>query len=245
MIKDRTGEVYTFSDGRTMEIIEYFSARNITIKFNDGTVMKNVKYYRFTDGSIKNSNVSFVYGVGYFGYGKNISEINGKSNIIYSKWSKMIQRCYSDAYHKLKPTYKDCSVHPDWHNFQVFAEWANKNYIEGFELDKDILVKGNKVYSVETCCFVPREINNLFTHNKKNNRILPIGVYMHKEKFRSYMNTNGKLNLIGYYFTVEDAFNAYKTAKEKNIKNVANKYKAEITPECYNALMNWTININD
>jgi hypothetical protein len=220
------------------------NAKNITIKFNDGTIMKKVKYYRFTDGSIKNSNIPFAYGVGYIGYGENVSEIKGNSNIVYSKWNKMLQRCYSNKYHLIKPTYKDCTVHPEWHNFQNFAKWANDKYINGFELDKDILIKGNKLYSAETCCFVPREINNLLTHNKKS-RDLPIGVYQHKDKFRSYININGKLRLIGYYFTVEDAFNAYKNEKEQNIKNVANKFKNQITLECYNSLMNWTIDIND
>lgn len=242
---DRTGEVYSFSDGQTMEIIEYFNAKNITIKFNDGTIMKNVKYYRFTDGLIKNSNHPFVHGVGYIGYGEYHSEEIKKSSVIYYKWNGMLSRCYNENYLIKKPTYVGCSVHPDWHNFQVFAKWFEENYIEDFELDKDILFKGNKVYSAETCCFVPREINTLLTHNKKTNREFPIGVYKHKNRFRVYMNTSGKLNLVGYFHTVDDAFLAYKKAKEQNIKNVANKFKGKITPECYLALMNWTININD
>lgn len=245
MIKDRTGEVYTFSDGRTMTIIKYFNAKNITIQFEDGTIMQNVKYYRFTDGLIKNSNHPSIYGVGYFGYGKYLSEIGNKGNVMYDRWSGMLTRCYDKKYQANKPTYVGCSVSKEWHNFQNFGSWFEKNYIEGFELDKDILFKGNKIYSPETCCFVPREINCLLNYKKNLKRDYPIGVYRHKNKFRSYINISGKLKLIGYYDTVEDCFNAYKKTKEQNVKNVANKFKHQITSQCYNTLMNWKININD
>lgn len=238
---DRTGEVYTFEDGSFMQIIEYFSAKNITIRFNDGTIMNNVKYYRFSDGAIKNSNIPNVYGVGFIGYGDYVSEKNGKLNIIYSKWNKMMQRCYCEKYHILKPTYKDCSVHPNWHNFQNFAKWADGKYKKGYELDKDILVKGNKVYSAETCCFVPREINALLAYDKNKNRNLPIGVYPYRDKYKSCININGVVKVLGYFFSAQDAFYAYKKAKELRIKQIANNFKNEITKECYYSLVNWEI----
>lgn len=64
----------------------------------------------------------------------------------------------------------------------------------GWALDKDILVKGNKIYSPETCCFVPQEINNLFTKRKSCRGTLPIGVKYIKEnkKFSASFSRNKK-----------------------------------------------------
>jgi hypothetical protein len=75
----------------------------------------------------------------------------------------MMMRCYSLKWSSKFPTYKDCIVDERWHNFQIFGEWFEENYVEGFELDKDILGKSSKIYSPETCCFVPQEINLMFT----------------------------------------------------------------------------------
>lgn len=186
-----------------------------------------------------------VYGVGFLGVGEYRSEKNGKSDRAYSKWSGMLERCYSDRYHKLKPTYKDCSVHLDWHNFQVFAKWFKENYVEGFELDKDILFKGNKVYSAETCCFVPREINTIMRPIRKKINGLPNGVRKRGEKFIVSVQLCNIQKYMGSYLTIEKAFCVYKKEKEDGVKIVANKYKDKITPECYNSLINWTIDIND
>lgn len=78
----------------------------------------------------------------------------------------MLERCYSARYQERKPTYKGCSVCDEWLNYQNFAKWYDDNYyeIKGeiMCLDKDILVKGNKIYSPENCVFVPNYINVLF-----------------------------------------------------------------------------------
>lgn len=102
----------------------------------------------------------------------------GKINVLYCDeqakkfWCRMIRRCYSDNLHKQHPTYSDCSVCEDWLFFSNFAEWFDKHHVEGWELDKDILVSGNRTYSPETCCFVPHEINVLFRCNVKQDTIV-------------------------------------------------------------------------
>lgn len=242
---DRTGEVYTFLDGSNMIIVEYFGCRNLTIKFDDKTMVYGKQYGDFRKGNVFNPSKKSVYGVGYFGVGKYISEKNGKCTIDYNKWSGMFNRSYSDEYHLLKPTYKDCTVHPDWHNFQNFAKWFEENYVEGFELDKDVLIKGNKVYGPSTCCFVPREINTLMRTVRKKSNGLPVGVRFRDSKFVVAVQICTKQKHIGSYSDINEAFNAYKTVKEQGIKYVANKHKNRITSECYNALMNWEIDIND
>lgn len=88
-------------------------------------------------------------------------------NLNYSTWLSMLKRCYNIEFQFKHSSYIGCSVHEDWHNFQNFAKWYDENYYsignERIALDKDILVKGNKIYSPETCIFVPHNINNLFT----------------------------------------------------------------------------------
>lgn len=243
-IINRIGEIYTFSDGRTMKIIEYFNTDNITVIFNDMSISKNERYSRFKIGQIKNKNTPVVCGVGYFGYG----DYSEKNNLIcYGAWKGMISRCYHVNSASKNPTYSDCSVHPDWHNFQVFAKWFYNNYKDGFQLDKDILFKGNRVYSAKNCCFVPKDINVLFTSGKKIRGNNYIGVFRTKnnKKYSAQISINSKNIYLGTFSTEIDAFLEYKKEKEKNIKIVANKHKSNIIPECYNALMNWTIDIND
>ncbi len=113
-------------------------------------------------------------------------------------------------------------------------------------VDKDILVKGNKMYSEETCCFIPDEINCLIGM-KKNRGKYPAGVTWNKgaKAFRSKVRVYGKDKHLGYYKTSEEAFYAYKKAKEQYVKEVANNWKGQIDNKVYEALMNWEININD
>lgn len=247
MIKDRTGEVYTFSDGRTMTIINTINNKNIDVLFNDGTIVKRCYYSAFLDGEIKNNNNPIIYNKGYVGYGCYKTRINGKQPLSYVTWKNLLNRCYRPNRQIKQKSYLDCIVHPDWHNFQVFSKWFEENYVDGFEIDKDILFKGNKVYGPETCCFVPQELNILFTNRKSKRGKYAIGVTFYKKmnKYMSYVSIDGVLKHLGYFFSEIDAFNAYKETKEQNIKNVANKFKDKITDQCYNALMNWTIDIND
>ena len=136
--------------------------------------------------------------------------------------------CYSDFY--------------DWCDTQIgFGEY-------GFQLDKDLLEKGNKLYSENTCVFIPQEINKIFTKRNNLRGDLPIGVYYNNEmhKFSATVNLNtGKPVRIGFYNTEVEAFNAYKQVKEEHIKNMAEKWKDRIDERAYNALMNYEVEITD
>lgn len=225
-----------------MEIISLSKNYKLKVKFDDGAIVDGVRYEKFEVGNVKNKNTPFLFKKGYIGFG-----VYNSSNysVAYNKWRGVFVRCYNLSPKRINKAYTSCSVHPDWYNFQNFAKWFEENYVEGFELDKDILFKGNKVYSAETCCFVPRKINNLFVSKKSKRGDYPIGSCMDGNKLKTVVNIDGKCVNLGRYTDVNEAFLSYKTAKENNIKNVANKYKSQITPECYNALMNWTIEIND
>ncbi len=178
-VKNRTGERYKNIQGCCFIITKYFTRLNCTIQFEDGFIKENVKYDNIKTGQVKNPNIPSVFGIGYEGVGK-YSFINHPK--IRVKWKSVLERCYCPKWHKNKPTYKDCIVAESWHNFQNFAQWFEENYKEGFELDKDILLKGNKVYCSNLCCFVPAEINTLFRSNIKNYNFLKIKKLTEKYK---------------------------------------------------------------
>lgn len=90
----------------------------------------------------------------------------------YSRWSRMIERCYSDAYHRRKPSYSDCYVHDDWKRLSVFKAWMELQDWVGKELDKDILVEGNRMYGPDTCVFVDGETNGFFIHRTKRGKCI-------------------------------------------------------------------------
>jgi len=240
---NRVGEKYVTKEGYEVEIIEYVNGNDCTVRFDDGTIIKNRMFYSIKIGSISNPFHPAVCGVGYLGIGDYKCSINKKKTKQYVSWHSMLVRCYA----KNLPTYTNCSVHPDWHNFQNFAEWFDKNHKEGMDLDKDILSKGNKVYGPDTCTFVPSDVNTLFVKGKRRRGKYPIGVYYSKvaRKFSAMLNKTNIRECLGLFNTAEEAFYAYKEAKEKYIKEVAEKYKSVITIECYNALMNYEVEITD
>ena len=161
----------------------------------------------------------------------------------------MIKRCYNKKATEKEPTYIGCAVDERWHNFQNFAEWYDENYnpetMKEWHLDKDILIKRNKIYSHETCCFVPQEINLLFVKSNNTRGKYPIGVYKENRKFITQVRINGKREIVGSFNTPEQAFQAYKTAKEQYIKEVADKWKDKIDPRVYNAMYNYKVEITD
>ena len=167
----------------------------------------------------------------------------------------MLQRCYDPKYQKEEPTYKGCKVEDYLLNFQNMGEWIESNYYEisgeTMCLDKDILYKGNKVYSRETCIFVPKRINSLFTKRDNARGDSPIGVYpVPSGNYQVHCNNGyGKLDYLGTYLTKEEAFQVYKQYKEKVIKETIDSYKGKIPELFYSrlreAMYNYEVSIND
>lgn len=251
-MKNRIGEINYSTEKQKMKIIEYKGYHNITIEFEDGTIVRNKEYKEFRNGKIRNPYFKAIFNIGYVGEGSYKVKINGIETKQFKVWYDMMVRCYNNKYHIKRPTYQDCTVCDEWHNFQVFCEWFDKNYYEvdneKIHLDKDILIKGNKVYSPDTCVFVPNNINMLFTKSNARRGNLPIGVCW-KKKNRKYVaqcsNGHGIQTHLGLYDTPEKAFESYKIHKEKLIKNIADNYKYRIPKKLYNALHLYQVEITD
>lgn len=180
-----------------------------------------------------------VYGVGTFD-----KEDGTPRNHCEKIWRDMLMRCYWQKTRYKFPTYEDCSVCEDWLIFSNFKEWYDKHYVDGWELDKDILVKGNKEYAPDKCCFVPQEINKLLNKNSKQRGLNPIGV-CYRQQYKNKYLAFARGRTLGSFKTPEEAFNAYKVTKEEWIKEVADKWKDELEPRVYEAMYNYEVEITD
>ena len=253
---DRTGEKRLNNFGSEMVIVDYRGCMDVDVYFPEyDWVYKSVTYQKFKDGGVKCPYERSVYGVGYFGNGEYKAWENGKNTRIYNTWYDMLKRCYDKEYHKKQPTYKNCTVCDEWLNFQNFARWNEENYyeIEGevMCLDKDILFKGNKIYSPETCVIVPQAINKLFTKRQNDRGDSAIGTspvdgkYMVRCHMINPKTGKSKRKYLGIYDTQEKAFKIYKYYKEKNIKMVADYFREQIPDKLYDALYNYEVEIDD
>ncbi len=255
---DRIGEINVNNFGSQMIIVEYRMNKNIDVYFPEyDWIAESVQYNEFQKGSIRCPYEPRVYNHGYLGKGKHKTQENGKDTKCYATWHNMMQRCYDSKWHKRQPTYKGCTVDEEWLNFQNFANWFEYNYyeIEGRQmcLDKDILVKGNRIYSADTCIFVPHRINSLFIKSDKIRGELPVGVqyYERYKKFRAQCSiydlkeNKNKIKSLGHYDTPEEAFEVYKQFKENYIKEVADYYKDKIPSKLYDAMYRYEIDITD
>ena len=241
-------KVYPSNKYGDVEIVEYINNSKVKIRFINTNHIKEEYISSVRLGCVRDDSIPTTCGFGFY-------DVEGASigrNAIreYRLWNAMINRCYNENLRHKNPTYKDCSVSEEWRYLSNFEEWCHQQIgfnIEGFELDKDILVKGNKVYAPETCCFVPKEINSMLTNSRRGRGEYPIGVNYHKRvrKYVAKIRKFKKVIYLGYFATPDEAFNAYKEAKEKYIKSLANKWKEQIDIRVYNALMNWTIEITD
>lgn len=170
---------------------------------------------------------------------------NGKLTKAYRTWDSMLRRCYGSLELLHRPTYETCTVDPTWLNFQTYALWFEQHYIEGYQLDKDLLIKGNKIYGPDTCCFIPREINMLLVTRVRKRGTLPLGVAKLRNKFQSSISKEGVRQNLGTFNTIEEAFFAYKDAKEFHLKVIAERFKAVISEKEYLALFNYKVTIVD
>lgn len=250
---DRTGEEKVNNQGVKMKIIRYDCALDIDVEFEDGYIAKNETYSNFKLGEICSYLNPDLYGVGIFGVGKYKSRIGGEKTKEYKKWNSMIQRCYSEKFQIKHPNYIGCSVCEEWHNFQNFAKWYEENlWSEDCSyLDKDILVKGNKIYSPSNCVLVDNRLNCLFTKSDKARGELPIGVSFHKRDkiFEVSCSTAENRNVyLGRYDNKNDAFVSYKNFKESYIKQVAKEYKSkykDFPKNLFESMTNYKVEVND
>ena len=248
--KDCVGKVFKSLNSGDFKILKYNDNRNVEIQFiNTGfevtATLGNIKI-----GKVKDLYSPSVYGVGIVGTKYPVSE-GGTLTKEYKLWRHMLERCYSDIYQKKKPTYEGCKVSDKFKYYEYFYEWCNEQAgfdIKDWQLDKDLLIKGNKVYSENTCVFIPHEINTVLTKRTASRGEHLIGVYWHntnKVFVAQVGKRKGNQEYLGSFKTEIEAFNAYKQAKEAHLKELAAKWKSQIDERAYLALINYEVHIDD
>ena len=248
--KNCVGKVCKSKSSGDFKILKYNGSKDVEIQFiNTGfetiATLGNIK-----SGYVKDLYLPSVYGVGILG-NKYPPSINGVKTKEHELWQNMFQRCYNDTYKKQRPTYEGCEVSDNFKSFEYFYEWCHSQIgfdNEGWHLDKDLLVKGNKVYSETTCVFIPQEINKVLVKCTASRGEHLIGVSWDKrdKAFIARVRKNkGRSEYLGYFKTELEAFNAYKQAKEAFVKEQANEWKGKIDGRAYNALMKYTVEITD
>ena len=247
------GQTMFSKDGEEFVIIEYTNTRKVSVQFTETGYVVQTTLDNARKGSVRDKMLPTVHGVGVMGEQR--GHINGVPLTEYILWSSMLGRCYSNNRLRKQQSYSLCGVSDNFKYLPYFKEWCNTQVGfkslddkgKAFALDKDILVKGNKLYSEDTCCFVPEEINSLFIKSSSCKITKGLGVYFHRrvKKYAATIGMYGKSRHLGYFDTPEEAFYVYKTNKEVYIKEMANKWKDQIDHRTHEALMNWEIEITD
>lgn len=261
----REGHTFKTNSGWVGTVVAWENAQAVTVRWQDGSESKET-WSGIVSGSIKPLFQPNVCGVGFVGEGrylpnsyKLLESQTDKEYVhprIYAYWQRMITRCYNEK-EQQKPScraYIGCTVVEDWFNFQNFAKWAltkeQCNFTEGskiWELDKDLLVYGNRVYGPTTCTFLPPEIN-IFLSDREWSQNCPRGVnYIKpasanaKEGWVARCHLNGVREYLGYYDDPMLAFYKYKQVKEDYARELAEKYRDRLESEAYANLLKYAV----
>lgn len=246
------------NQGSPMKIVVYNDRTDIVVEFQDKYKARvHTNYGNFQRGIVKNPYLPTVFEVGIIGT-KYLVSVNCIHTKEYTVWKSLLKRCYDSKTKERQPAYRDVSICEEWLFFENFCDWLHSQsnfdkWLNGdkWALDKDIIYKGNKIYSPETCCLVPYNVNSLFVKCDATRGELPIGVSFDSKNglymARCQNPFERKLKTIGRYSTVEEAFYAYKNYKESIIKKIANiEYKkGNITEKCCKAMLAYKIEITD
>lgn len=156
--------------------------------------------------------------------GIGINDYRNCEKHIQQTWNNMLKRCYNPKVQAKHPTYIGCSVDPVWHKLSDFREWFLIHYKEGFELDKDILLPGNKVYGPDACRFVPQYINLLLTGSGAARGNLPLGVSLQKNgSYRARCNNGYGNQLCKTFKSLQEVVDWYSITKKRIVKEQAQR----------------------
>lgn len=244
---------YKCTNGGYATIIEHNKGDIYCLVEFDNVISQRgyVGYSNLCNGRVKNPWKPTVRGVGYIG--KIFDKDHPLSkNIAYKHWVKMIERCYNPMHRKYKfYGAKGVTVCEEWLCFANYETWFNQHYYEipncDMVVDKDVLDKTNKIYSPNTCVIIPSNINKLFCNASNIRGNLPIGVVYHKQNhnYIATISIDNKAHHLGCFDTITEAFISYKVAKEKYIKEMADKYREYLPQKVYDAMYNYQVDITD
>ena len=240
----KKGDTFIVRDGECV-VLRYVDTHSIKVKFTATGFVTWCHGSALRNGNVKDPLAPSLVGVGCFGVGPYQGSYSENGRKVrtrhYTAWQSMLIRCYS-GHPKFATGYAGCTVSERWQNFQNFAHDIEQmpNWdTPGYELDKDIIKLGNKVYSRKRCCFVPREINGALVRSNTGGgaTVLPNG------KWRARISNGygkGMIHL-GCFDTREEALAVYAVGKRKRLHALARQYKDQLDPRAYKALIRYRV----
>lgn len=231
--RDFIGKEYATNEGDIAIVVEYQNYENVFVTFKSKGLWSvftlKCQLGDLRRGRVKNPWKIQHFGVGYKGVGRYVMAIDGKNTKSYQAWRNMLSRCYNPK-DKEYQNYgsRGVVVCKEWYNFQIFAEWFEKNYKTGYSIDKDLINPGSKEYSSESCTMLPIDLNKFlgssqvpkFWYNQEK------GCFVVQGKREDNVNF-----IVGRYATKEKAIFAFIEYKKNRILYYINKYKDLLTTE--------------
>lgn len=191
-----------------IKIINYINNEDVTGVFiNTGNII-NTSLYELRRGILKDVFSRTVRGVGYLG-----GKVENRK--AYTTWGTLLKRNINNV-----------GVDERWHNFQNFAEWFEKNYIEGNNLYTNLLSDDKEPCYEHNSYFLPHSIFAVITTDSKGYHI----------KKGGYISSQFRMKHIGYFNTVEEAIEAYKEYKNKYFQQVLEENRHLISKETFKIL---------
>ena len=250
LAQERKGiQVHTYYD-EVATVEEYRGSYEVDIIFGNGE-RATVKWDDFSKGRVRNAYTPTILGKGFMGKGPYSRKTHLRE---YEMWVHMIERCYSPLLKKRAPGYEGVTCCDRWLNFQHFCEdihaYGQDIYDKDakYELDKDLLASGNKVYCPEKCCLLPTELNGILTQATRGRGDLPIGVFRDYDRggYRARVTKKDHTQKSGQRFkTPEEAFAWYKVEKEAYVRERTDAWSDKLAPHVVDALFKWEVHITD
>lgn len=226
-----SGKIFDSTSCGSFKVVEYVNSDRVLIEFIATGYRRFTSSGHIRSGLIKDPFHPYLYGRGFIGESH---RENTRSLKAFTFWRHMMDRCYLEGYSEY---YEHVEVTPEWYNFSNYKAWFDSNYIEGFEVDKDVLQQNakSKIYSPNTCIFLPKEINCMFVV-RSNKLGLPTGVRLVGSKYQARVK-HKDYYIERVFTTVAEASGFYKSEKKKIIDSLAEKYRGVISDKAYTALL--------
>lgn len=250
LAQERKGMQVRTYYGEVATVEEYRSCHEVDIVFENGE-RATVKWDDFKKGRVRNAYTPTILGKGFMGKGPHSRKTHLRE---YEMWVHMIERCYSPLLKKRAPGYEGVTCCDRWLNFQHFCEdihaYGQDVYDKDakYELDKDLLVSGNKFYCPERCCLLPTELNCILTQATRGRGDLPVGVFKDYDRggYRCQISKKDRIYKSGQRFkTPEEAFAWYKVEKEAYVRERTDAWSDKLAPHVVDALFKWEVHITD
>lgn len=232
--------IYPMNDKQYNAVLERYSAGDDITEELIYEIVNDILYK--ADDWYANKWKRTLFGIGYLGCSDSFAT---RDNYIYSKWANMMQRCYDEETHKLKPYYASCTAEIEWHNFSNYREWHKENAMGNMkvDLDKDILIRGNTVYGSDTCTLVSHFTNTVF----ETTRGIDTNIAYNNTtgKYDVTMSILGKRKDVGSFDSEGEARQGFIDYKQDYIRNVAKKCEGKVPNKTYEAMLKWKVEIED